>query len=114
MEKICRACKHSDPLPVKFTNDSLRVQGRMAAERQKVAGQGKAARLIAVGKVVALPEYGEHRKLHGAFSLSKKTTDTDGNYVTCSEPGHLEDVKAKKEGIVHKYYFSCDHFKGRE
>ncbi len=117
MKKICKNCIHGQPKDKGFVKKSLEAQGKMGVERQKVVGKGKAFRMIATGKVIALPEYEEHRKAHGALSLTRKKTDEDGNYIVCSNEDHVrsEDAKVrrsigKKDKIVHKYYFSCDHF----
>ncbi len=115
MEKICRNCKHGQPKDKGFVKKSLEAQGKMGVEKQKVVGKGKAARMIAVGKVVE--QYTEHGEIHGALSLTQKKTDEDGNYIVCSNVDHVrsEDAKVrrstgKKDRIVHKYYFGCDHF----
>ena len=117
MEKICRNCKHGQPKDKGFVKKSLEAQSKMNTEKAKVIGKGKAFRMIAIGKVIALPEYEEHRKAHGALSLTQKKTDEDGNYIVCSNLDHIqkEDAKvrrktAPKDMIVHKYYFECDHF----
>ncbi len=112
MKNICRNCKHSNPLSTGFIDKSLKAQADMVTEKQKVIGTGKIPRLNAVKKVVEKSEYSEHINLHGSFSMVRKKLDGDGDYVSCSNTDHLMDEKGKKEGIVHKYYFSCTYFEG--
>lgn len=117
MKKICKNCKYGQPKDMDFVKTSLEAQSKMAVEKQKVVGKGKTFRIIAIGKVIALPEYEEHRKTHGALSLGQKETDIDGNYIVCSNLDHVHEEDAKvrrktapKDMIIHKYYFGCDHF----
>ena len=113
MNDVCKNCKFGKSLDMNFIDMSLKAQSDMKKAKTKVAGKGKKARLEAIEKVVTSEAYQEHIKSHGAFSMTKKATDIDGAYISCSNLDSLADEKAKKPGIVHKYYFSCPHFEGK-
>lgn len=132
MENTCKNCVFAKALLVEFTNTSLKAQNDIKKAVTKIKEQdevSKAARLKAIEEVITSEPYKEHIKVYGAFSMSKKKTDINGVYLNCSNKDQLVDentneqlnrtvkrkpyIRDKKEGIIHKYYFSCLHFEGK-
>jgi len=121
IKKNCRNCKWASPLLVKDENISLEAQKRI----KDVEATNKAEREAKIEKIVTEPKYSKLRSIHGGLSVSKKETDIDGTYIVCNNSEQLEDSdkianstmkrpRGEKEGIVHKYYFTCPYFEQKE
>jgi len=113
MKNICQFCKFSKSVEQNLKDLAREIQ---KIKKKPILNVDKKKEISELSRASVLKEGLDVELMTFKDTVSEKKRG-DVDYIKCSNSQHLIDLRtgtlltAEKKFIVHKYYFTCPHFK---